>query len=610
MERTTQVHAPYNFVPFSNKVLVRYESPEQLPPHDVLDTSLKSGEIHITMCAETPVLVADGKDSRKVHFFRGADGTYQIPGSSVRGLIRQTMQILGFGHIRAKEDLEDYQIYFRDMASSRDSAANALKQYYHTVMGMKSERINGKSRMIPQAVQSGYLYRENGKYFICPTVSPVFRVSRKHVDAAQFGEGRARTINVFYRDNGQQVQTISKTYQEKTKPGVLLFTGRPVSKVPNGLYLFPERDQDAVPISVPEIDVLSYLEDWESRRNTLKVYDPQFWALPKKDGEYKPVFYICHDQHVYFGMSRMLRIGYRYSLSQGLPKSHCRMAQSDAIILDYPHAIFGYTEKNAAYRSRVDFGALHLQGVAKELTGIQTVLGEPKPSFYPGYVQGGKNYNEDDFQLRGYKLYWLKKTAKAAEPSNQNENVGTIMYPLDQGSTFGGVIRYRNLTPDELGLLLWCIRLDEGCYHSLGMGKPYGYGRMKVTIDRLVEWDYNMMYTVTGLTGAMTEPKCLDDAVETYIRTYHNYAAASLRKKQSKQSSLRDYDEIRDFLYLRSELCEGEEVEYMPLTAFKNCRGSLPTVKEIRIEQEQKQQQKPTTKEEWMAALLEKYKRH
>ena len=161
-------------------------------------------------------------------------------------------------------------------------------------------------------------------------------------------------------------------------------------------------------------------------------------------------------------------------MSQGLPKSHCRMAQSDAIILDYPHAIFGYTEKNAAYRSRVDFGALHLQGVAKELTGIQTVLGEPKPSFYPGYVQGGKNYNEDDFQLRGYKLYWLKKTAKAAEPSNQNENVGTIMYPLDQGSTFGGVIRYRNLTPDELGLLLWWngktlwIWTHESYHRSIG----------------------------------------------------------------------------------------------------------------------------------------------
>lgn len=610
MEHTTQVHAPYNFVPFSNKVLVRYESPEQLPRHDVLGKTLKSGEIHITMCAETPVLVADGKDSREVHFFRGADGTYQIPGSSIRGLIRQTMQILGFGHIRAKEDLEDYQIYFRDMASSKNSAANALKQYYHTVMGMKSKRINGKSRMIPQAVQSGYLYRENGKYFICPTVSPVFRVSRKHVDAAQFEKGDARTIDVFYQDNGQQVQKIFKTPQEETKQGVLLFTGSPVGKVPNGLYLFPERDQDAVPISIPDADVLSYLEDWEGRRNTLKVYDPQFWALPKEDGEYKPVFYICYDQHVYFGMSRMLRIGYRYSLSQGLPGSHCRMAQSDTIILDYPHAILGYAYPNAAYRSRVDFGALHLQGAVKELTGIQTVLGEPKPSFYPGYVQGGKNYNEDDFQLRGHKLYWLKKTAKAAEPNNQNENVRTKMYPLDQGSTFCGVIRYRNLTADELGLLLWCIRLDEGCYHSLGMGKPYGYGRMKVTIDRLVEWDYKAMYTVTGLTGVMAEPKCLDDAVETYIRTYHNYAAVSLTKKNSKQKPLRDYDEIRDFLYLRSELREGEEVEYMPLTAFKNCTGSLPTVKEIRIGREQKQQEKPTTKEEWMAALLEKYKRH
>lgn len=50
----SKVHAPYNFVPFSEKVLLRYAGPEELPRHDQIDPALKSGEIHVTMTADTP----------------------------------------------------------------------------------------------------------------------------------------------------------------------------------------------------------------------------------------------------------------------------------------------------------------------------------------------------------------------------------------------------------------------------------------------------------------------------------------------------------------------------------------------------------------------------
>ena len=54
MAENSKVRAPYNFVPFSNKVLWRYGSAEELPRHDRLDSTLKSGEIHVTMTADTP----------------------------------------------------------------------------------------------------------------------------------------------------------------------------------------------------------------------------------------------------------------------------------------------------------------------------------------------------------------------------------------------------------------------------------------------------------------------------------------------------------------------------------------------------------------------------
>ena len=96
MAADKRVRAPYNFIPLSEKVLLPYNSIEELPPHDRMDPALKTGEIHVSMVADTPVFVSDG-DKNEPHFFRGNNGKYMIPGSTIRGMVRENMQILGFG---------------------------------------------------------------------------------------------------------------------------------------------------------------------------------------------------------------------------------------------------------------------------------------------------------------------------------------------------------------------------------------------------------------------------------------------------------------------------------------------------------------------------------
>ena len=122
MSEKKSVYAPYNFVPFSGKVQLPYETVAELPRHDRFDPERKTGEIQITMTAETPVFISDGNKDEP-HFFRGTNGTFMIPGSSVRGMVRENMQILGYGLVKSGEDLEDYQIYFREMAAARGSTA-------------------------------------------------------------------------------------------------------------------------------------------------------------------------------------------------------------------------------------------------------------------------------------------------------------------------------------------------------------------------------------------------------------------------------------------------------------------------------------------------------
>ena len=578
MAADKRVRAPYNFIPLSDKVLLPYESVESLPAHDRMDPSLKTGEICVTMVADTPVFVSDG-DRNDPHFFRGSNGKYMIPGSTIRGMVRENMQILGFGLMRPGEDLKDIQIFFRDFASASGSRDDPLKKYYCAALGIKQMPMpSGRPKAIPQLVKSGYLKKEKGKYKIYPSKGSYMLVRRDHPGVRCFGTEDARTENVYYRAEGDRVKEIRPAVGEKNglRRGTLLYTGKPVRSWnrqtgrledhPNHLYLIPEADWSAQPLTLDEDDVLSYMEDFEKRRNVLGR-NRNFWNLPL-EGREKPVFYVQYEGHVYFGMSRFLRIGYRYPLSCGLPESH--KAGMDK--LDFPRAILGYVSKNSgSYRSRVSFGDFAADGEAHEMPPISMILGEPKPSYYPGYVVGGKHYNHEDFRLRGYKQYWLKEVE--ATDDNGKPRAAPTIRPLPRGTKFSGTIRYKNLTEAELGLLLWCLRLEKGCYQSVGMAKPYGYGRMRLTIDAIKEFEAPALYD----SGSFLVSDTKSDAagVEEYIKKYCDYAEQHL----ADLAPIKENSPLRDFFFMKTSIRTPNEMCYMSLKEYR-FKAALPSVRD------------------------------
>lgn len=602
-EKKTPVRAPYNFVPFSSKVLVRYENAEQLPPHDRIDSALKTGEIHVTIKAETPIFVSDGKPNSD--FFRNAEGRCTIPGSSVRGLLRQNMMILGYGLPRAGEDLEDYQVYYRDMASAKKSVAGNRRDYYKAILNIVTEKHNQKPVTIAKNVQAGYLHRKDGEYYIQPIEGQVFRVPRSHAGLQRFPNQDASIQPVSYTASADGVKEIKPAGTAGMCSGVLLYTGKAVGNRVNTVYLFPPEDSNQPAIPLNAKDLLSYEVDYKNRVNSLKAYyNETFWALPK-EGERKPVFYCALDGHVYFGMTRFLRIGYKHSLLEGMPKKH---SEIDPMTLDYPSAIFGYArkagEKQYAYRSRVSVSDFVLQGSEVQMQPIPTVLGEPKPSYYPGYVVDGKDYNQDDFRLRGYKQYWLKP-AQEKQPANQNEKVQTTLKLLKEGSTFHGIIRYKNLSDDELGLLLWTLKLEEGCYQSIGMGKPYGYGRVSVSVDKLTRLDLGNLYTAQGFLGGNRDET---GEIDYYINCYERYAAERLAlKKGKKTASIRLQREIADFFFMKKTIQEPEQVSYMELEEYRKADNPLPDVTQLRKEKEESERKIAEQEADPMERLLALY---
>ena len=627
-----KAHAPYNFVPLpENKILSALKEGENLPSHDKMEPERKTGKIRITLTACTPVFVSDG-NKKDPHFFRTAGGEYAIPGSTVRGMARENMQILSLSPLHLKDDFMDFQIYFRQFAGRNDAVSGDLKDYYKKVLNI--DRINGQLfTSTAKNVKSGWIRCEQGKYYVSPTREPYLRVSRQHPDVQQFkisselrdekersaAETRAnnaRVVEVFYTDDGQgNVKQIFKptdpAVQEpepRKKRGALLYTGKTVGKVlKNCIYLFPEPDDAAKTERMSDEDVLSYREDFENRRNNLNAYyNPSFWELPR-EGQSKPVFYLKADGHLYCGMTQFLRIGYKYPLSGGLPEYRVDLES----LVDYPRAIFGFVSQKESWRSRVSFSDCLKVTEHQEMEPIQMILASPKPSWYPGYVVPDGNravhYNQEGrvmanagdeaakagFRLRGFKQYWLKEPV-ATSVASDKKKVGTTIRPMPVGTKFTGTVRYHDLTPAELGLLLWSLRLgleglqedkSEPCYQTIGMGKPYGYGRMLLTIDSLTEYTPDSLYggdLLAPQSHRWKDKECAEK-VNKYIQAYDAEATDKLAVKPGRNTQpLHKRASIQDFLWIRSKIQSGSDYNYMALDDYRAMNSPLPVLRDLR----------------------------
>ena len=152
------VGAPYNFVPFTKKL---YTYKDRTPAaHNSVEENLISGEIDYEMTAQTSVFIDDG--TKEHHFYKNRDGKYSIPGSSVRGLIRNNVQILGFSGF--DDDIDDYALMYRNVAGG------AERKRYATILGNRLLPVgNGKSISILKEVQAGYIAKTETGYRIYKT---------------------------------------------------------------------------------------------------------------------------------------------------------------------------------------------------------------------------------------------------------------------------------------------------------------------------------------------------------------------------------------------------------------------------------------------------------
>ncbi len=604
--------APYNFVPLYKDVYSRYNNENELPAHNKITDKLLSGEIEIEITAEGPIFISNGQ--KEVDFFKNVDGKYAIPGSSFRGLVRSNMQILGFSSIG--QDIQDYFFMYRQVGgkSKIGGLENKLKDQYNKVLGVK--QINKIS--VTTNVKAGYIKKQDGKYIliydkkndtskepnyyilkeidILKAYDEFKRTKKQNPFSFLINENKSKLQNTKFipstDKNGKKIikgeqnrnynPFFEKVSFEKSERRITA-VGEPNKYKYNGyiissgymnnkkvMYIIAEINEKMFEFDIPIKDVVSYEEDYKNKEKLLP--NKEFFQLPQ-EGEIKPVFYINYNGRLYFGFTPYLRLFYDKSIHDGINNKHKNF------ILDYANSIFGYSNGSSSYKSRVYFEDIIINGAEEFEEKTQLILSSPKPSSCLDYLmQKDKEistYNTEGFKIRGIKQYWFKnETIK--NQILKNTKIATTIRALKSGTNFVGTVKFKNLNEDELGLLLWSIKLNDDCSQNIGQAKPYGYGRIKVKINTLKFLDYKKMYNTDSFTFDIYNTNHYSEYINKYIE--------KISKELNKQpDEIQTIPTIRDFFIMKTFTPDNKLTRYMDLDKKEyQSRVKLPTVQEIK----------------------------
>lgn len=547
------------------------------------------------------------KDKKTEEFYRNCYGNYAIPGSTVRGLVRSNVQILSrssvaddiqdvtlmYREVANGKEKDFYNtilgndtrpIVGKDGKTSSVSVLKNVKAGYITMEG-------GQYTIRPSVVDSIDKDRGEMNYYIASERKIMegnykgfeelrdmelqhLNVPWDNKDGGPFrkvikGKGENQTVHyigtpnnkknnpnfqkyrpyiceVYYLLKGiDQVVEIhpakggeGKYGKGRYKKGWLLSSGPMNEK--KVIYVIPEMDEEGERIPIPSKDIDSYRRDYEGKKNQVETIDKSFFRLPQ-EGETKPVFYIRLNGRLYFGFTPRLRLFYKKSIMEGLSSDQKKGG------VDYAKSLFGYSDDKDSYKSRLSFMDAELKKDQRTTPPVSLILGGPKPTSYLDYLKGKNNqpvsYNDDEFELRGVKQYWLKEDAEPGIVKN-NEKVATRFRPYNRGAVFQGEIRFSNLTSEELGLVLWGLLLEEGSNQNIGKGKPYGYGRIQVRLTGLKIQDQEAFYNCGSF--CMDPYKDETSQKDMYISAVKEELSRIMRMDIMKDLAIRDFFLMKD----------------------------------------------------------------
>ena len=504
------IKAPYNFVPLENKAF--YPSWANHISQDIPFEDGVSGSIEYTIEAKTPIFVRNGYTDREhpdSTFSKTHDGKFFIPSTSIKGEIRNVLEILSFGKMT---QVQDARFGIRDLNSPKNPVAYVEGNFYLDKM---------------KHVQCGWLYKRlsqdgNEEYIINDCGVPG-RIKPEEIDnhygtaLAMFGQNL--TLNRQCTNKNDEEELRSAYYKYKNilkisldnqdinncfcgtfstvqdnydrliasfgangKKGCIVVTGQPSKRDPikkKGKYyefvFFESEDEEPIDTNV--------INDFLTIHKNNYDYE-KIWKRYLNEGRRVPVFFSRKNGNNgpidSIGLAYMFRIPTANFIKGAIPielQSNRRK--------DLAECIFGTAKESLKQlKGRVNISHAFACGMPNKCGIVTTILGSPKPSYGPLYASSG-TWNDANAQIKGRKRYPVRTTLL---PPNEGTDSQTCKFiPLDKGTSFKGRITFHNLKECELGALIAALTFNghPECCHSIGEAKPLGYGKVKISIDKL-----------------------------------------------------------------------------------------------------------------------------
>lgn len=552
------VHAPYGFVPLNSEVFLPDWEANASQDRPFADGVCGTLEFELTAHTDIFVRGAGAQRGDVQTFFTGPQGRYAIPGSTLRGVLRSTLEIASFGwmkrvndHRYGVRDLQNQNLYVRHMAGimagpdgnkapmpkvmagwlrkppepdgqtgGGGAAATitpcSFAKFEYTQL-IKFAESQGVRNFTPGERQSAV--KKYGHWGVKGAADPKLAIS---VDVEALRPRDAVPLPVDY----------GRVVGRGNVSGTVVFTGQPSQWSPNrpgrpgggqpkhhDFVFYGRLAGRSIPVGRDVMDGFEFVHGDGQERHSLnqrrgRNEEWEFWGNEFDEGRDVPVFFLMEEDGRTlraFGLAMMFRLAYRRTTRDAVRNSQRELDES--VRPDLAELIFGHVSSRGrgadavelSRKGRVSVGMAVAVGTPKPTKDVAVVLGAPKASFYPAYVEqdprrpgapptGGKDhyrtYMDDDVRIRGHKRYRPQPQAVEGPPlpTNQrgevNSNVVTRFRPLPAETRFQGTLRVHNLRLVELGAVLWACdfgaRIDR--FHTVGMGRNLGYGRSTLSL--------------------------------------------------------------------------------------------------------------------------------
>lgn len=589
-KRKMRIKAPFNFIPVSDEVF--FPNWADKIHHDIPFSDGISGSFKLKLTAKSPVFVRNGhtssdqqENNNTYNSFSNISGQHFIPATSLKGTIRNVLEIMSFSKLSLDEKAK-----FAQREWSNDGLYNLKKEQ--------------------QDLRCGWLKRKDHNSFVIEDCGTPYRIGHKRIDEwlgrdqfskyfskkNNFGLNKEHTIdgkafdpksasfkyhlvgnknlsNLYFDDdkdfNNKHNKNRLKVVNKKSGDirGTIVFTGQPDSWHDRPLearhkknagkfyeFVFKKEIENIYSISEKEFDHFKFIYTDSSEWNRINK------AIDSEQGA--PIFFRVQNNEIKdFGLAYLYKLPYKKSPYDTLSEKHKQKTN-----LDLAECIFGTSQKNVALKGRVTFGHAFCTNEIKHNELIFT-MGSPKASYYPIYIEQksgvrGKTkpystYN--DSKIRGWKRYQIRESLHGYKrKEDYSETLDTKLIPLNKGSTFECTVRFHNLRPAELGALYSALTFHqtEECNHQIGHGKAFGLGALKIDV-----------------TDINTNVKIKTDEI---LADFEGLITEAFNEEWHKSEQIKNLFTIAGIPVLSSQ---NENYNYMNMSVDKNIRNEFEDAK-------------------------------